>query len=74
MAEAYENGQGPTEEVAGEEQEKQEQIASQGSAFQSIYEQLPDISVRSVDRFILVCVVALVAVIVIGVLKAHHVF
>lgn len=74
MAEMYENGQEPTEEVTVEEQDKQEQKSSQGSVFQGIYDQLPDISVRSVDRFILVCVIALVAVIVVGVLKAHHVF
>lgn len=74
MAEVYENGQETTEEVSVEEQEKQEQKPSQGSAFQGIYDQLPDISVRSVDRFILVCVIALVAVIVIGVLRAHHIF
>lgn len=70
----YENGQEPTEEVTVEEQDKQEQKSSQGSVFQGIYDQLPDISVRSVDRFILVCVMALVAVIVVGVLRAHHVF
>ncbi len=74
MAEMYENGQEPTEEVTVEEQDKQEQKSSQGSVFQGIYDQLPDISVRSVDRFILVCVMALVAVIVVGVLRAHHVF
>lgn len=74
MAEMYENGQEPTEEVTVEEQDKQEQKSSQGSVFQGIYDQLPDISVRSVDRFILVCVIALVAVIVVGVLRAHHVF
>ena len=74
MAEMYENGQEPTEEVTVDEQDKQEQKSSQGSVFQGIYDQLPDISVRSVDRFILVCVMALVAVIVVGVLRAHHVF
>lgn len=47
---------------------------SGGSAFESIYEQLPDISVQSVDRFIVLCVIALLAVILIGVLKANHVF
>ena len=74
MAEMYENGQEPTAEVTVEAQDKQEQKSSQGSVFQGIYDQLPDISVRSVDRFILVCVMALVAVIVVGVLRAHHVF
>lgn len=48
--------------------------SSGGSAFEGIYDQLPDISVRSLDRFILLCVIALVAVIVFGVLKANHVF
>lgn len=47
---------------------------SDGSVFEGIYDQLPDISVQSVNRFIMVCVIALVAVILIGVLKANHVF
>lgn len=48
--------------------------SSGGSAFEGIYDQLPDISVRSLDKFILLCVIALVAVIVFGVLSANHVF
>lgn len=48
--------------------------SSGGSAFEGIYEQLPDIPIRSLDKFILLCVIALVAVIVFGVLQANHVF
>lgn len=47
---------------------------SQGSIFEGIYDRLPDISVRSVDRFIIICVIAFIAVILIGVLKANHIF
>ena len=43
------------------------------SALDGIYERLPDISVKSLDRFILICVIALVAVVVIGVLRANHI-
>lgn len=65
------SGQGGTSETTqAEEQAKQ----SCGSLFEGIYDQLPDISVRSVDRFIILCVIALVAVILIGVLKANHIF
>lgn len=57
-------------------QAKEEQTDKQsgGSLFEGIYDRLPDISVRSVDRFIILCVVAFIAVILIGVLKANHVF
>lgn len=54
-------------------EEAEEKKPSGGSAFEGIYERLPDISIRSLDRFILLCVIALVLVIVIGVLKANHV-
>lgn len=54
--------------------DKEQSKKSGGSAFEGIYDQLPDISVESVNRFIMVCVIALVAVILIGVLKANHVF
>lgn len=54
--------------------EAEQKKASGGSAFEGIYDQLPNISIRSLDRFILLCVIALVAVIVFGVLKANHVF
>lgn len=60
-------------EVAEKDKEQVEKV-SQGSIFEGIYDRLPDISVRSLDRFILLCVIALVAVILIGVLKANHVF
>lgn len=46
---------------------------SPGAAFEGIYDRLPDISVKAVDRFILLCVIVLVAVVVIGVLRARHV-
>lgn len=52
----------------------EEKKTSGGSAFEGIYDQLPNISIRSLDRFILLCVIALVAVIVFGVLKANHIF
>lgn len=57
-------------------QAKEEQTDKQsgGSLFEGIYDRLPDISVRSVDRFIILCVIAFIAVILIGVLKANHVF
>lgn len=60
------------ETVQAEEEQKDKQ--SGGSIFEGIYDRLPDISVRSVDRFIILCVIALIAVILIGVLKANHVF
>lgn len=56
------------------ELEVEQKKSSTGSVFEGIYDQLPDISVRSLDRFILLCVIALIAVIVFGVLKANHVF
>lgn len=61
----------PTEAPKSGEQPAQQ---PRGSVFEGIYDQLPDISVRSVDRFIVICLIALAAVIVIGVLKANHVF
>ena len=69
MAEEEKTGQDLVEEDG-----KTETKPSQDSVFKGIYDQLPDISVRSVDRFIVVCVAALVIVIVGGVLRAHHVF
>lgn len=54
--------------------EEQQAKQPRGSVFEGIYDQLPDISVRSVDRFIVICVIALAAVILIGVLKANHIF
>ena len=47
---------------------------TQSSLFEGIYDKLPDISVRSVDRFIILCIIAFIAVILIGVLRANHVF
>lgn len=55
--------------------EKTEEKKSSGSsAFEGIYDQLPNISIRSLDRFILLCVIGLIAVIVFGVLRANHIF
>lgn len=61
------------EETEIVEEEKKEEKSSQNSLFSGIYDQLPDISVRSLDRFILACVIALVLVILIGTLRAHHI-
>lgn len=63
-----------TEPETVKTEENQKINSSGGSAFDGIYERLPDISVKSVDRFILICVIAFVAVILIGVLKANHIF
>lgn len=54
-------------------QEDEEKKPSSGSVFEGIYERLPNISVRAVDRFIAICVIALIAVVLIGALKANHV-
>ncbi len=55
--------------------EKTEEKKSSGcSAFEGIYDKLPNISIRSLERFILLCVIALIAVIVFGVLRANHIF
>ena len=62
-----EAGQADTEQT-------EEKKSSGGSAFEGIYDQLPNISIPSLDRFILLCVIALVAVIVFGVLRANHIF
>ncbi|NDO49495.1 hypothetical protein FMM75_08775 [Lachnospiraceae bacterium MD335] len=63
-----------TIEDAAPETVQEEKKQSGGSIFEGIYDRLPDMSVRSVDRFIILCVIALIAVILIGVLKANHVF
>ncbi len=59
-----EAGQADTEKT-------EEKKSSGGSAFD---DQLPNISIRSLDRFILLCVIGLIAVIVFGVLRANHIF
>ncbi len=74
---APETVQETTEDTAPEtvqEEEKQTKNPSGGSIFEGIYDRLPDISIRSVDRFIILCVIAFIVVILIGVLKANHVF
>ena len=63
-----------TIEDAAPEIVQEEKKQSGGSIFEGNYDRLPDISIRSVDRFIILCVIALIAVILIGVLKANHVF
>ena len=47
---------------------------SSGSVFEGVYERLPDISVRAVDRFIAICVTALILVVLFGIFKANHLF
>lgn len=65
----------PTEDVASPNvRTEQDEKKPQGSVFEGIYDKLPDISVRSVDRFIILCIIAFIAVILVGVLKANHVF
>lgn len=70
---APETVQETTEDTAPETVQD-EKKQSGGSIFEGIYDRLPDMSVRSVDRFIILCVIALIAVILIGVLKANHIF
>ena len=55
-------------------QEKDKDKISGGSVFEGIYDKLPDISIKSVDRFICICVIAFVVVVLVGVLKANHIF
>lgn len=45
-----------------------------GSAFEGVYDRLPNISIKALDRFILLCVLGLVAVVATGILRANHVF
>ena len=54
-------------------EEKEDEKASSKSGLEGIYDRLPDISIRSLDWFIVICVIALVAVVLIGVLKARHI-
>ena len=74
MTEKQEDRMQEAKEDAAKESEEKDKKPSSGSAFEGIYERLPDISVRSVDRFIILCVIALIAVVLIGVLKANHIF
>ncbi len=74
MAEEQKDGLEPTQEAKQEpEQESVQPEEERGSLFEGIYDKLPDISVKAVDRFILICVIAFVAVILVGVLKANHI-
>ncbi len=43
------------------------------SALEGVYDRLPDISVKSVDRFIIICVIALILVVLVGILRARHI-
>lgn len=54
-------------------QEKPEETGKPAAAFESIYERLPDISLKSVDRFIIICVIALILVVLVGILRARHI-
>ncbi len=53
-------------------QEKTEETGKPAAAFESIYQRLPDISLKSVDRFIIICVIALILVVLVGILKSRH--
>lgn len=53
-------------------QEKTEETGKPVAAFESIYQRLPDISLKSVDRFIIICVIALILVVLVGILKSRH--
>ena len=58
---------------AGEDAPENEKPKT-GSAFEGIYDRMPDISIRALDCFIGICVAALIAVVLIGILRANHVF
>lgn len=68
---AGQDAEGRNTDGRGEEGRRK---APAGSAFEGIYDRMPDISVKALDRFILACVIALVAVVLIGILRANHVF
>lgn len=55
-------------------EEDQDEKGHLNSAFEGIYDRMPDISIKAVDRFILLCVIALVTVVLVGILRANHVF
>ena len=74
VQEAKKETEQETEQETAQVEEEQKTKSSGGSLFEGIYDQLPDISVKAVDRFILICAIALVAVILVGVLKANHIF
>lgn len=61
----------PEENV--EENKEKDTAQSSGSVFESLYDRLPNISIKALDRFIILCVIALILVILIGVLKANHI-
>lgn len=61
----------PEENV--EENKEKDTAQASGSVLESLYDRLPNISIRALDRFIILCVIALILVILIGVLKANHI-
>lgn len=61
-------------EQNAEEKDMVETAKEHAGAFEGIYDRMPDISVKALDRFILVCVIALIAVVLMGILRANHVF
>lgn len=67
-----ENQNDSLQEVPEENKEK-DTVQSSGSVFESLYDRLPNISIRALDRFIILCIIALILVILIGVLKANHI-
>lgn len=67
-----ENQNDSLQEVPEANKEK-DTAQSSGSVFESLYDRLPNISIRALDRFIILCIIALVLVILIGVLKANHI-
>lgn len=62
------------EEQNAEEKDRADAEKEHAGAFEGIYDRMPDISVKALDRFILVCVIALIAVVLMGILRANHVF
>lgn len=67
-----ENQNDSLQEVPEANKEK-DTVQSSGSVFESLYDRLPNISIRALDRFIILCIIALILVILIGVLKANHI-
>lgn len=72
MTEIQKDSMEETKEAAEEKEEKSKKPSS-GSAFEGLYDKLPDISIRSLDKFIILCVIALILVILAGILEANHI-
>lgn len=73
MDEMQKDSQQEMRDKTAKENKEKDEKSSSGSVFEGLYDRLPDISVRSVDRFIILCVIALIVVILVGVLRANHV-